>query len=127
MSGQKSPYEILGGEAGVRRLVDRFYDIMDTDPELREPLRAMHADLDRSRERLFLFLSGWLGGPDLYVQQFGHPRLRARHLPFSIDDRARDQWMQCMRQAMSDVAVPEAIFSSLEAALQKTADFMRNR
>ena len=79
-----SPYERLGGEQAVRRLVDRFYDLMDTLPEA-AGIRALHPeDLTDSREKLFMFLSGWLGGPPLYQMQYGHPRLRARHLPFPI-------------------------------------------
>ncbi|MDJ0806430.1 MAG: group II truncated hemoglobin [Gammaproteobacteria bacterium] len=124
---QQTPYAQLGGEAGVRKLVERFYDLMD---ELQEAqgIRALHAkSLKASREKLFLFLSGWLGGPDLYVQRYGHPRLRARHLPFSIGQAERDQWMLCMRQALQEMDVPPALKSQLEQSFWKTADFMRNR
>src|SRR5574338_273888 len=96
------PYERIGGEAAVRRLVDRFYDHMDALPEAAE-LRALHPPtLDGSRDKLAWYLTGWLGGPPVYVERFGHPRLRARHLPFPIDDAARDQWMLCMRQALDE-------------------------
>jgi hemoglobin len=124
---QQTPYQQLGGEVGLRELVDRFYANMDALSEART-IRSLHArDLRVSREKLFLFLSGWLGGPDLYVQKYGHPRLRARHLPFSIGIQERDQWMLCMRKALSEMTIPEDVKSSLEAAFWKTADFMRNR
>ena len=124
---QQTSYEQLGGEAGVRELVDRFYDYMD---DLKEAagIRALHAkSLRASREKLFLFLSGWLGGPDLYVEKYGHPRLRARHLPFSIGQAERDQWMLCMHKALQDMAIPDELKSQLEQSFWKTADFMRNR
>jgi len=127
MTEQVTAYELIGGEPGVRALVERFYDLMDELEEVRE-LRAMHAkSLKGSREKLFLFLSGWLGGPDLYVQKHGHPRLRARHMPFSIGVQERDQWMLCMNRAMEDTGVDEHLRRLLGEALWKTADFMRNR
>ena len=127
MAEQKTAYELIGGETGVRELVERFYDLMDQDKTLK-PLREMHAkSLKGSREKLFLFLSGWLGGPDLYVRQYGHPRLRARHLPFSIGIPERDQWMNCMNRAMRDVGMDETLREALGEAFAKTADFMRNR
>lgn len=120
-------YERLGGEETVRALVERFYTLMDTLPEA-APIRSMHArDLRASREKLFMFLSGWLGGPQLYMEKYGHPRLRQRHMPFAIDSAARDQWMRCMRQAMEDIGVEPALRAELEAAFLKTADFMRNQ
>ena len=120
-------YELIGGETGVRELVNRFYDNMDR-LETVKALRAMHAkSLKGSREKLFLFLSGWLGGPDLYVQKYGHPRLRARHMPFSIGIAERDQWMHCMKLAMEEMEMPAELRETLSTALGKTADFMRNR
>ena len=126
MDALEAPYERLG-EEGVRRLVDRFYDRMDTLPEAAE-VRAMHPrDLRGSREKLFWFLSGWLGGPPLYVEKKGHPRLRARHLPFAIDDAARDQWMLCMRQALAEVVEDAELSAYLERQRGRVADHMRNR
>lgn len=126
MDALEAPYERLG-EEGVRRLVDRFYDRMDALPEAAE-VRAMHPrDLRGSREKLFWFLSGWLGGPPLYVEKKGHPRLRARHLPFAIDDAARDQWMLCMRQALAEVVEDAELSAYLERQLGRVADHMRNR
>lgn len=120
-------YERLGGEQGVRDLVERFYDLMDLEPQFKE-LRATHgATLDSARMKLFLFLSGWLGGPDLYIERFGHPRLRARHMPFSIGTIERDQWVACMAQALHDQGVDEALSDKLLAAFWGVADWMRNR
>lgn len=123
-----SPYILLGGENAVRALVNRFYDLMDSEAQWRSPLREMHPkDLSESKEKLFLFLSGWLGGPDLYVQKFGHPRLRARHASFPVDDQARDQWMACMLRAMQEQEMSLELYEHLQTSLQRTADFMRNR
>jgi hemoglobin len=124
---EPTPYEQLGGEDGVRRLVDRFYDLMDQDPLVND-IRRMHAsNLRMSREKLFLFLSGWLGGPSLYIEKYGHPRLRQRHLPFAIGTRERDQWMRCMRAALDDPAIPDDLARKLEKAFASTADHMRNQ
>ena len=123
---QLTVYELVGGQEGLRNLVDRFYDLMELESAY-AGIRAMHpADLSTSREKLFLFLSGWMGGPDLYVQQYGHPRLRARHLPFSIGLSERDQWLQCMRNAMKDQGISGAVFERLMQSFFTTADWMRN-
>jgi hemoglobin len=123
----ESFYNLLGGEAGVRALVDRFYDAMDARPDV-QPLRAMHPPaLDESRDKLFWFLSGWLGGPPLYAQKKGHPRLRARHLPFAIDDSARDQWMVCMRVALNEAGLEAELRDKLEAGLTQLATHMVNQ
>ncbi|NIR29407.1 MAG: group II truncated hemoglobin [Gammaproteobacteria bacterium] len=124
---EATPYELIGGEAGVRELVDRFYDLMDRRPEA-APIRALHPqDLTGSREKLFLFLSGWLGGPPLYEERHGHPRLRMRHLPFSIGKAERDQWLACMEAAMDQMAVPGEVRPALSRAFAQMADHMRNR
>lgn len=120
-------YGRIGGEAAVRRLVDRFYDLMDTLPEARG-IRALHPEsLDGSRDKLFWFLVGWLGGPPLYIERFGHPRLRARHLPFPIASAERDAWMLCMSRALESCVEDPALRGFLEAALAQLADHMRNR
>jgi hemoglobin len=120
-------YVEIGGEAGVRALVDAFYDRMDSDPSV-APLRAMHAsNLTASREKLFWFLSGWLGGPPLYMERKGHPRLRARHLPFAIDDDASQQWMRCMRVALATTTLSTATRERLDTALAQLAAHMRNQ
>ncbi|MGM9513931.1 group II truncated hemoglobin [Roseateles sp. DB2] len=122
----RSAYEWLGGEESVRSLVDRFYDLMDLEPAYAE-LRALHpGDMTESRNKLFWFLCGWLGGPDYFVERFGHPRLRARHLPFRIGIRERDQWVACMRQAMAELALDPALQARLDEAFMGTADWMRN-
>jgi hemoglobin len=120
-------YELLGGEAGIRRLVDRFYNLMDTAPEA-ATIRALHAaSLKASREKLRLFLTGWTGGPPLYVEQRGHPRLRMRHLPFPIGARERDEWLWCMDQALAEHDMPSEVRTHLRERLHALADHMRNR
>ena len=120
-------YEKIGGEATVSRLTARFYELMDTVSHFSE-LRAMHpADLSGSRDKLFMFLSGWFGGPDLFVEKFGHPRLRGRHMPFAIGVAERDQWVACMVLAMESVGIEEGIRAKLLENFFNTADFMRNK
>lgn len=120
-------YEQIGGAEGVRALVDRFYDLMDTAPEAVN-VRALHAtNLKVSREKLFLFLSGWLGGPPLYVQAHGHPMLRMRHFPFAIGTRERDEWLWCMETAMAEHDMPDALRAELRLKLRTLADHMRNQ
>ncbi len=122
-----TPYELIGGEAGVRALVDRFYDHMD-ELQAVQGIRAMHAkNLKGSREKLFLFLSGWMGGPDLYQQKYGHPMLRRRHLPFSIGVAERDQWLLCMDKALAATDMPDELRRHLTQAFRQVADHMRNR
>jgi len=132
MTGQRAaapatPYARIGGDAGVRALVERFYDLMDVDPAYAH-VRATHgASLDSAREKLHHFLSGWLGGPPLYVEKHGYPRLRARHLPFAIGVVERDEWLACMECALADTGVPDDLAQALMPAFFQTADWMRNR
>jgi hemoglobin len=122
-----TPYQRLGGERALRELVHRFYEIMDTLPEA-YGIRKLHPqNLSPSEDKLFMFLSGWLGGPQLFVEKFGHPRLRARHIPFSIGMEERDQWMLCMRQAMDERIDDAPLRAALDKALADLADFMRNQ
>lgn len=122
-----TPYDLLGGEPLVRALVERFYDLMDLEPGY-AALRAAHgSDLTVARQKLYQFLSGWLGGPPLYVEQYGHPRLRMRHMPFSIGIQERDQWVACMDQAMGEVGIELPMRARLKASFMQTADWMRNR
>jgi hemoglobin len=126
-AGAAPAFERLGGEAGVRTLVDRFYDLMDLEPHF-AGIRALHPTrLDGSRDKLFWFLCGWLGGPSHYIDRFGHPRLRARHLPYAIGVAERDQWMACMMLAMQETGVEPALAERLAEAFFGTADWMRNR
>lgn len=120
-------YETIGGQDALRALVDRFYDLMDTMPEA-AGIRALHPpDLAGSREKLFMFLSGWMGGPPLYIERHGHPRLRARHLPFSIGEAERDQWLWCMNRAMEETVADELLRVQLTRSFAQIADFMRNQ
>lgn len=120
-------FELLGFEPGLRRLVDAFYDRMDREPAY-AGIRGLHPDsLSGSRDKFFWFLCGWSGGPDLYQQRFGHPRLRARHLPFSIGESERDQWLACMQDAMIEAGVAEPTRRRLQASFFQTADWMRNQ
>ncbi len=120
-------YERIGGAEKVRALVKRFYELMDELPEA-HGIRKLHpASLHGSEEKLFEFLSGWMGGPQLYVQKHGHPMLRARHLPFPIADAEREQWMMCMKQALQEVVDDAKLRAELTAAFEKVAEHMRNR
>lgn len=120
-------FDLLGGEAGIRRLVDTFYDHMDLEPQF-ALIRALHpTDLTGSRDKLHWFLCGWSGGPDLYIERFGHPRLRARHLPYSIGIAERDQWLACMRLAMQASDLDADLQQRLAESFHATADWMRNR
>ena len=127
LNPQQTPYAQLGGEEKVRQLVNLFYDLMDELPEAYE-VRKLHAEsLDSAREKLFKFLSGWLGGPPLYEQEYGHPMLRRRHLPFAIGERERDQWLMCMQLAMDEVGIQGQLRQHLDQAFFRTADHMRNQ
>ena len=122
-----SLYEMLGGETGLRSLVDRFYDLMDSAPEAAK-IRAFHAQsLKQSREKLFMFLSGWSGGPQLYIERFGHPRLRMRHMPFSIGTAERDEWLWCMNKALDESGLNPRVIEYLKNHFKEAANFMRNQ
>jgi hemoglobin len=122
-----SLYEMLGGETGLRSLVNRFYDVMDASPEAAR-IRSFHAkSLNQSREKLFMFLSGWSGGPQLYIERFGHPRLRMRHFPFSIGSVERDQWLWCMNKALDESQLDPRVVEYLKIRFAEVADAMRNQ
>ena len=124
---ESTPYEQLGGDERVRALVERFYDLIELEPAYAVIRRLHGPDLGSARNKLYWYLSGWLGGPNLYIERFGHPMLRARHLPFSIGISERDAWLACMKQAMQETQVPAALQEALAGAFAKTADWMRNR
>ena len=126
MTEPVSHYSRLGGEPALRRLVRRFYELMDTLPEAYGIRKLHERDLSRAAERLFMFLSGWLGGPRLFEEQIGLPRLRARHLPFPVGYAEAAQWMLCMRQAMAEVIADENLRTALDKALTELADHIRN-
>jgi len=123
----ETPFAWIGGESQVHALVDRFYDLMDLEPGY-AALRAAHGtELANAREKLKMFLTGWLGGPQRYTEQFGHPRLRMRHMPFSIGIAERDQWVACMDQAMQETEIDGALRTRLKESFMQTADWIRNR
>ncbi len=123
---ENPPYEPIGGLEGVTSLVNAFYDFMDSEVEF-EGIRKMHpSDLTQSKEKLTEFLSGWLGGPDLYVRKHGHPRLRMRHAPFAIGNSERDQWIGCMAKAMDQQGIEGELRKFLDARFAHVADFMKN-
>lgn len=127
MTERKSLYDSIGGLDKIDVLVDRFYDLMDLEEAFAE-LRAMHpADLSSSREKLKFFLTGWMGGPDIYSPKYGHPMLRARHLPFKIGQQERNQWLACMYQALEDCGIDGDISKQLHESFFNTANWMRNQ
>ena len=124
---EKTLYELIGGETGLRSLVDRFYDAMDSSPEAAK-VRAIHPDdLSQSRDKLFMFLSGWSGGPSLYMEKYGHPRLRQRHMPFPIGKAERDQWLWCMDKALAESPLDAQLIEYLKGRFAEIANSMQNR
>jgi hemoglobin len=122
-----TPYGLIGGEEAILNLVDRFYFFMDTLPEA-HGIRAIHqTNLDSAKVKLFKYLSGWLGGPDLYIEEFGHPMLRARHLPFAIGEVERDQWMLCMNNALAEMTMDTQLKINIQNAFQQLATHMINQ
>ena len=122
-----TPYALIGGAETIRQLVDRFYDLMELEPAY-TVIRQLHpADLSTSRDKLYLFLTGWMGGPGLYQEKYGHPMLRARHLPFPIGSTERNQWLDCMQRAMDEEAIDAPLKERLHASFFATADWMRNK
>ena len=120
-------YSLIGGAESIRQLVDRFYDLMELESAY-AVIRQLHpADLSTSRDKLYMFLTGWMGGPDLYQEKYGHPKLRARHLPFPIGSIERNQWLDCMQRAMDEVAIDGPLKERLHESFFATADWMRNK
>jgi hemoglobin len=128
-AAQPTPFELLGGADKIRALVERFYDVMsDREPAL---ARLHPCDPDGRvarvpRDRFALFLIGWLGGPDDYVEQHGHPRLRMRHGRVTVDVAMRDAWLRCMTAAMEELAIRGEVRGFLDARFAEVADFLRN-
>jgi hemoglobin len=129
MPSETTPFELLGGEAAVRALVERFYDAMDEhEPELSRLHPLEDGKVSRaSRDRFALFLIGWLGGPQDYMRLHGHPRLRMRHAHVPVSQAMRDAWMRAMRQALSDTNVNAESRAFLDQKLGDLADFLRNQ
>ena len=126
---QATPFALLGGAERVRALVEKFYDIMSEQ----EPVLAkLHVCDDAGhvarepRERFALFLVGWLGGPQDYIERHGHPRLRMRHAGVTVDTAMRDAWLRCMTAAMDAEGITGPVRSFLDARFADVADFMRN-
>jgi hemoglobin len=113
------------GEEGFARLIRAFYAQVPTDDILGPMYRK--DDLAGAEERLRDFLIGRFGGPPRYIEQRGHPRLRMRHMPFAIDQQARDRWVSLMDRALDEVALPADVTENLRAFLHDTATFMMNR
>jgi hemoglobin len=123
----QTAYDAFGGEPVIRALVDRFYDLMDLDDNAKG-IRALHPrSLDGSRQKLFEYLSYWLGGPQTYIENNGHPRMRARHMPFSIGETERDQWLHCMRHAFDEILPAGESRDKFWEAIVGLADHMRNQ
>ncbi|HEX5658246.1 MAG TPA: group II truncated hemoglobin [Polyangiales bacterium] len=121
-----TPYDRIGGAEGVRKLVDRFYDHMSSEEQAASILKMHPESLLGTRAKFFEYLSGWLGGPQLYTEKFGHPRLRMRHIHFAIDQSAAEAWMHCMRLALEEVVEDKLLREMLRGSFQRVADHMRN-
>ena len=121
-----TPYEALGGASAIHRLVDRFYELMDGLPEAYAARRIHPESLAGANQSLFEYLSGWFGGPNLYIEKKGHPRLRMRHRPYAIGTTERDQWMLCMRTALTEQVTDDALREGLLQAFTQMADHMVN-
>ena len=120
-------YHAFGGAAGVRNLTDRFYDLMELEPQY-HALRQMHGeDMTLIREKLYEFFSGWLGGPPLFEQKYGHPMLRARHMPFAVNMQVRDEWVTCFAQAMNELEISKDLAEPVLIRIFAMADWMRNQ
>jgi hemoglobin len=122
-----TPYQRIGGDAAIRKLVDRFYELMDELPEAYAARKIHPADLTESGNKLFDFLSGWLGGPQRYIEKHGHPMLRRRHLPYAIGPEERDQWLLCMRMALEETVADEPLREALYWQFFQLGEHMRNR
>ena len=120
-----TPYEAIGGDAAVRRLADLFYDRIDASAPT---LRAMLPRNDTtSRQKLYEFMSGWMGGPNLYMEKRGHPRLRMRHFPFEIGRAEVEEWLRCMGEALDELGVAGPLRSYLDGQFTQSASWMQNR
>ncbi len=122
-----TPYGLMGGEQAILTLVDRFYFFMDTVPQAQRIPAIHQTNLDSAKSKLFKYLSGWLGGPNLFIEEFGHPMLRARHLPFAIGEVERDQWMLCMNKALAEMTLDSQLKINIQNALQLLATHMINQ
>jgi hemoglobin len=122
-----SHYQRIGGDVAIRKLVTRFYELMDELPEAYAARKIHPADLSESGNKLFDFLSGWLGGPQAYVEKRGHPMLRRRHLPYAIGPDEWDQWLLCMKLALAETVEDAALRETLYAQFAQLGEHMRNQ
>jgi len=126
MNTSESLYERLGGEVVLHKFVIHFYEYMDNTPDVAD-VRSMHPDsLISATEKLFMFLSGMLGGPSLYMDEFGPPRLRRKHLHFTIGDKERDQWLMCAQYAANQLNIDEGLRDELIDNLTAMAKHLQN-
>jgi hemoglobin len=129
MADDRTPFELLGGEDKVRALIERFYEVMFTTEPVLTQLHPCGPDgrvEEAARGRFALFAIGWLGGPQAYIEQHGHPRLRMRHARVKVDLAMRDAWLRCMQRAMTDLEITGPVRTYLDARFAEVADFMRN-
>ena len=125
---EQTLYERIGGEQGVKQLVDLFYENMFTLPDV-EAVRSAHnpETLEEINLKLFKYFSGWFGGPPLFVSEYGHPRLRARHLHVEVGTEESEQWMICLRSALKTMRVDQALYDDLIEKIEPMAFHMRNK
>lgn len=126
LQSEATTYYMLGGERNLNKLVERFYWHMDNDPQAIDCRNLHKESLDDAQRKLKMFLSGWLGGPSLYIQAYGHPMMRKRHFPFKIGPKERDQWLYCMRLALDELKLENNLDSDLWQGFRKFAEHMRN-
>lgn len=126
-SDDLTEYQRIGGDAVIRSLVNRFYELMDELPEAYAARKIHPADLTESGNKLFDFLSGWLGGPQRYIEKHGHPMLRRRHFPYAIGPEERDQWLLCMKQALDETVANATLREDLYARFSELGEHMRNQ
>ena len=121
-------YERIGGLEVIDKIVNDFYEIMSTDP-VAEDCLATHSgrDIRISAEKLKYFLSGWTGGPQLYLEKYGHPRLRMRHFPFTIGAKESDQWLYCMRKALAKSPLDPGVQEELLVAFEHMTKLVQNQ
>ena len=120
-------YEAIGGDATVRALVRRFYELMDTLPEAAR-CRAVHPpSLEGSEAKLYDYLTGYLGGPPVYVEKYGHPRLRSRHFGAARGPEERDEWIMCFRRAMDETIEHPQLREIIWQPIERLAFHMQNR
>lgn len=127
MSGApQTPFQVLG-EQGIRDLCNTFYEVMDSDPELKA-LRAMHAEnLEPMKSKLAQYLIGWMGGPPLYDDEHGTVCLTDPHEPYHIGPKERDEWLACMDKALVQIQASEELIEMLKIPMFRVADAVRNK